>query len=204
MALFEESDLRFRFGKQWRVFKFDQHRFYRYLSGYGLKGVDFMGLQREAKRLLLVEVKNFAPDTWSGQSPNMQAVLERPEQYAEEMARKFSDSFQLIGVIKAYYEKKWWLRSAAGFLQNWLPGWLLARLDYSTWTLAHHILSNYPERVQLVLWLEVEDGVDAGTREEFYRQLHQHLVAYFSKNGYQFTLANSQHPLSGLDFTIGK
>ena len=58
MNTFIESGLTFSFSKRWKVLKYDKHRFYRYLSGSGFKGVDFIGVLDE-KQLVLIEVKNY-------------------------------------------------------------------------------------------------------------------------------------------------
>ena len=44
LTTFTESGLCFTFSKRWKVLKYDEHRFYRYLSGSGFKGVDFIGM----------------------------------------------------------------------------------------------------------------------------------------------------------------
>ena len=55
---FSESGLSFQFPEGWTTIKYDEHRFYTYLSGEGLKGVDFIAIHGE--NLVLIEV------TWVG------------------------------------------------------------------------------------------------------------------------------------------
>ena len=99
MKVFSESSLAFQFDPRWKIIRFDQHRFYRYLSGQGLKGADFLGVDWKNKDLLLLEVKNFDPRDWSGESPTMQSVLEHPEEYAQKIIAKFTDSLRLCQII---------------------------------------------------------------------------------------------------------
>ncbi|NNE29048.1 MAG: hypothetical protein HKN16_05405, partial [Saprospiraceae bacterium] len=56
--IFSESGLQFQFSNDWTVIKYDDHKFFRYLSGEGLKGVDFLGFTSEGG-LFLMEVKNY-------------------------------------------------------------------------------------------------------------------------------------------------
>ena len=44
---FIESDLQFYFPDHWAVREYDNHRFYKNLSGLGLKGLDFLVLDPE-------------------------------------------------------------------------------------------------------------------------------------------------------------
>lgn len=54
---FRESGLIFNFPFDWKVIKWDEHRFFGYVSGRGFKGVYFMALRDE--ELYLMEVKNY-------------------------------------------------------------------------------------------------------------------------------------------------
>jgi len=55
----KESALLFDFEEtDWIVKKYDDHRYYKSLSGAGLKGVDFIGIFQQEK-VVFIEVKNF-------------------------------------------------------------------------------------------------------------------------------------------------
>ncbi len=56
---FSESDICFRFGPEWVVYRYDTHRYYRSWNGVGLKGMDFIGILDEGT-LVVMEVKTFA------------------------------------------------------------------------------------------------------------------------------------------------
>jgi len=56
---FLESGLQFDFTPtNWRVMKYDTHRYFKILSGAGLKGIDFIGIHKE-EALIFFEVKHF-------------------------------------------------------------------------------------------------------------------------------------------------
>jgi len=55
--IFKESDLTFNFSqKEWEIIRYDTHRYYKILSGAGLKGVDFLGIYQKNK-VVFFEVK---------------------------------------------------------------------------------------------------------------------------------------------------
>ena len=56
--VFEESDLVFHFNQDWVVRKYDEHRFYKTISGLGMKGVDFIGIFK-AEQVVFIEIKNY-------------------------------------------------------------------------------------------------------------------------------------------------
>ena len=177
---FWESGLVFNFPVDWKVIKWDEHRFYGYVSGRGFKGVDFMGLREE--ELYLIEVKNYQdrrPD--NGQHP-FDLVLSDPDFYAEIFLQKFADSFALIEIIEKYYLRKrffnWWSRQdyfGLGVLAR-IP--FFQRIDLIFWTRAAQIIRKHPERVQLILWLEPGPRISL----EKYITLKKDLESYFKKN----------------------
>ena len=105
---FIESGLHFRFGEEWVIKKYDAHRFYQGLSGSGLKGVDFLGILGEG--LFLFEIKNFRRRRqWQEENP-LEAVLDHPSEFAENIAYKVEDTLLAIDAIWQYYNRKWLFR----------------------------------------------------------------------------------------------
>ena len=52
-----EREVELMFDNEWKVVKFDEHRYYRRLSGYGLKAVDFLAIHVEMG-VAFIEMKN--------------------------------------------------------------------------------------------------------------------------------------------------
>ncbi|MCB9040022.1 MAG: hypothetical protein H6557_25655 [Lewinellaceae bacterium] len=148
---FIESGLHFRFGEEWVIKKYDAHRFYKGLSGSGLKGVDFLGILGE--ELFLFEVKNFRRrHDWQEENP-MDAILAQPAAFAESMAYKVEDTLLAIDAIWQYYRRKWLFRRL-------LPAFRLlppTENDWRFWARAYSLMQN-PEQVQVVLWMETEQA----------------------------------------------
>jgi len=147
---FIESGLHFYFDPPWVVKKYDAHRFFPGLSGAGLKGVDFIAIQKG--RLLLIEIKNYRRrQSWQTENP-LEAVLENPEGFADTITHKAEDTLRGINAIGTYYRRKWLYKFSAPLLYL-LPanGW-----DFLFWLRAYR-LARRPENVQFVLWLETEE-----------------------------------------------
>jgi hypothetical protein len=106
---FSESELHFKFPVDWIVHKYDEHRFYRYLSGSGLKGVDFIAIHQG--ELILIEVKNYVTRSKKENYDPMEPLLINPALYVKRYLRKFEDTLQLLDIIDRYYNRKWWYRN---------------------------------------------------------------------------------------------
>lgn len=108
MQHFKESDINFSFPNGWAVRKYDDHRFYQGLSGYGLKAVDFVILLPDG-RLCLMEVKNYLPRTDAAGKLHT-VERKRAKKLAANLAKKYADSSRAINVIQRYYRSKWYFR----------------------------------------------------------------------------------------------
>ena len=202
---FWESGLVFIFPTDWKVIKWDEHRFFGYVSGRGFKGVDFMGLREE--ELYLIEVKNYQdrrPE--NGQHP-FDLVLSDPDFYGEIFLQKFTDSFDLIEIIEKYYLRKRFFNCWAK--QNYWGLEILARIpffqkrDLIFWTRASQIIRNHPERVKLVLWLEPGPKISL----EKYNSFKEKLEKYFKKNpifpeGVTIAINNMDNPYQKIQVEI--
>ncbi|MEO1625111.1 MAG: hypothetical protein AAFV25_08125 [Bacteroidota bacterium] len=149
MPSFEESGLQFVFGADWWVKKFDEHRYYKWLSGSGLKGVDFIGINAQ-QQLILMEVKNYRRRN-SKQSP--EHLVPDVDHLSQAFVEKVMDSRRVIRTVVRYLNRKWWYRPALR-LSKWLAPSVRWRWDGYFWQLADQLLSDASQRVVLVLWLE--------------------------------------------------
>ena len=151
MKQHEESGLLFSFPTTWYVFRFDKHRFFRMLTGEGLKGVDFIGLT-DLGQLFLLEVKNYRNiNQHDGINPSHQLV-EAPDDHIQDYILKFEDTERLISVAYTYYQRRWWFRHLAPWMMRMFPGWSRRR-DWGFWKLAYEQLSG-PRQHWLFLQLE--------------------------------------------------
>ncbi|AEE51663.1 hypothetical protein [Haliscomenobacter hydrossis] len=149
---FHESGLVFRFPEDWLVRKFDSHTFYRGLSGFGFKAVDFIVLPPEGP-LLLLEVKNYFNRDPRINAPVPPELLPIPAILADKLHEKSADTLEAILKIQRYYFRKWSYR----LLLPWLFRLRWKRSDWVFWTLVHQ-RAHVDRQAQFVCWLESDDG----------------------------------------------
>jgi len=186
---FNESGLTFTFPSDWVVYKYDQHRFYKYVSGYGLKGVDFMIITAEGE-LILLEVKNYFnrfPD--AKESPTL-AIKNDPIAYAKKFVGKYEDSFQLISSIHQYYEQRHRYRWFMKPLFQYLPKGLQLKTDWGFWTHAHELLKG--GNVKLMLWLELNESIASEREKQIDEPTRAHIVKKFPQHVFSIHWINSQ------------
>ena len=126
MKTFTESGFTFVFDNQWNVIKYDNHRFYKVLSGHYMSGVDFAGIRKE--EAYLIEIKNY-------KQYKSKAPLKSTEEFIDEIKEKAKDSIRLITVINKYMNRKLLYRTFYSLVSkfNWLqPEWYF-------WTELHRI-----------------------------------------------------------------
>ena len=152
MSTIQESGLAFTFPENWVVKKYDEHRFYHYLSGLGFKGVDIIAITPE-KKLILIEVKNYINRfPQDGINPT-ETLINNTLTISESYLQKFQDTFQLINIVQKYFNRKKWFQWIATPIQSLLPFSFLISLDWGFWIVANQLLNK--KEVQLLLWLEV-------------------------------------------------
>lgn len=154
MTEFIESNLKFFFPENWEVKQFDQTRFFKYFSGYGFKGVDFLVITDEPK-LLFIEVKNFAdryPADGIQPIDRLQANL---DSFSEKMVGKFKDSAHLLQIIYKVFLRKWWFRHFALPLSARLPFSFVIKKDWGFWLTTHKLLEK--KEIEFVLWIEFSE-----------------------------------------------
>ncbi len=100
MQTFTESNLNFTFSDAWEVIKYDEHRYYRALSGSDFSGVDFAGIHDG--KAYFIEVKNYT-----------QYPMDEPlnlEEITQNFTEKITDTQRLLALINQYHERKWLYR----------------------------------------------------------------------------------------------
>lgn len=171
-----ESGLQFIFDKKWRVKKYDEHRFYRALSGAGLKGLDFIGLLNQ-EQLVLIEVKNYKIRFPAKPPPIKEKILGAAPTLVETMTYKIEDTFLAVDTIIKYYRRRWWY---VPFLKlfDYLPISYLLSYEWAYWTHLQRLILFQKNQVELVLWLEMEKTYEDVSADEIQAaRLHiQHLI----------------------------
>ena len=185
---FSESEIRFKFPDDWFVFKYDEHRFYRYLSGEGLKGVDFIAIHQE--RLILIEVKSYAIRFKKENYDPMSELLSDPSSYAKKYLRKFEDTFRLLDIIDQYYNRKWWYRKLFQPLKSYFSQKYILKTETGFWSKAIEILKK-EEAIKLVLWLELAPDCPKTEADRLYHFFQNEIQSKITK-GQQFIIAHSK------------
>lgn len=179
---FEESDLVFHFPAHWGVREYDNQRFYKSMSGLGLKGLDFLLIDPVGTgHLYMVEVKNYR--TRIRENTSYLADLKPPEELAAIIAAKYEHTQRAIGAIQLYYTRKWWYSLFSNrFGQS-------RRLQYDAvfWARTYQLASQTATHT-LLLWLETEDMPPG------YEQALQQKLNHLLEKGLSIKLANQEHP----------
>ena len=115
-----EREVALLFDEDWTVVKFDEHRYYKSVSGHGIRGVDFMAVHKDWG-VVLIEMKNY---------PKGKESI--PDDLNDVMNVKKEGSVRLISIINAYYNRQWYFR-----LVTWLGWHRLYAKEWKTWIHAH-------------------------------------------------------------------
>jgi hypothetical protein len=191
---FLESELRFTFPKDWIVYRYDEHRFYRYLSGSGLKGVDFIAVHQE--ELILIEVKNYATRFEKKDYDPMEILLTNPAYYIKRYRRKFEDTLRLLDIINQYYNRKWWYRKLFQPFKSYFSKSSILKRETGFWSKAIEI-SQKKVGVKLILWLELAPNFDNGKAKNINDYFQKEIQSKFP-TGMEFIIANSHQPYGGI------
>jgi len=195
--VFSESGLSFQFPKSWTVFKYDEHRFYTYLSGAGLKGVDFIAINGE--ELILIEVKNYADRIIKENFDPMRGLRTDPEAYVDHYFQKFADTLKLLGIVEKYYNRKWWYRNIFQRFKSFFSKKEVIKTETGFWSRAIEILADV-KGVKLILWLELAPQYDAKAAEEIYDYFQEQLTIKTPEKA-TFVLANAERPFDPIIMT---
>lgn len=147
-----ESDIYFSFNQDWKVKKYDDHAYFKSVAGFGLKGIDFIGIYK-TQELFLIEVKNYRKRIYSPVAPDWSDLEGNKPPLIEAYVNKIYDSLRLIKVVNQSYQRKWWFR----ILKKWneLTGNQSIEKDWQFWEKVYQ-LSQSPEYVKPILWLELD------------------------------------------------
>lgn len=179
---FIESDLQFYFPDHWAVREYDNHRFYKNLSGLGLKGLDFLVLDPEDEgHLYLMEVKNYRTRVREGIT--YEAPLKSAEELAATVAVKYEHTLRAIRAVHLHYQRKWWYR----LLHRMIQQSSYTQYDSVFWTRAYQ-LAGQPAQHSLLLWLETE------MEDQAYEQRLQKQLQNILAPGLEVKIGKQSHP----------
>jgi len=164
--IFSESGLNFQFNSDWWVKSFDQHRFYQYINGYGLKGVDFVGIYQE-RELYFIEVKNYKL-RWAPEAERLADLLgTRHGEIIQLFDDKTDDSLRILELIHRYHRRQTWNRWYSTLMKQFYRfGW---KSDFIFWQKAWELMEQEPigkgadhinPSVTSILWMELDDVYD--------------------------------------------
>jgi len=199
MTEFRESGLLFQFDNSWVVKKYDEHRYFRLLSGQGLKGVDFLGIF-ESKELMLIEVKNYRIRYKEKPPTAIYHILENPEILAEKIRCKAEDTLQAIRVINKFYRRNWFYKLLLPILKT-LHTSYLTNTTQLFWIRAETLVEE--GKVKFIFWLETEDEYEPFSKVEVaqFRATIQDILVK-SKTGISFEILSVKKPKSNFNDSI--
>lgn len=177
---FTESHLRFNFPLNWTVIKWDEHRFYGYVSGKGFKGVDFMAI--EGEELYLIEVKNFTDRRPKDEELPIDLPLADIPLYGEKMVQKYEYSLDLIRIIQKYYRRKSffkiWSKLNFPFLRSFSKSKSFRKIDFVFWTKAAENIRLHPNKIQMLLYIHFDENAKSTKVNRLTKELHH----FFNQN----------------------
>lgn len=187
MTTFEESDLVFTFDRSWVVKRYDSHRYYKGLSGVGLKGIDFIALNIKENLAVFFEVKNFRTRYHRDTGKPIRPILKPPETLAQSLSEKVSDTLSAVDAVITYYRKS--------FLYRWFLPFILRapfyHYDRFFWTKVGSCIRDH-HHLQVILWVELED-ID----NQYFKCLSDQVYNLLGDKKITVFLANtSSHPFA--------
>jgi len=101
-STFSEGGYQISFDDRWDVFKYDEHKYYKIVSGRSFSGVDIAGIYNETD-VYFIELKNFYQHTNNG-------VIADYDNFLLEIREKYLDTLDLIQIIHKYHTRQWMYR----------------------------------------------------------------------------------------------
>ncbi|MEM6320004.1 MAG: hypothetical protein AAF960_20195 [Bacteroidota bacterium] len=186
--VFKESGFSFDFpDDDWQIIRFDQHRYFKILSGAGLKGVDFLGIYQK-KRLVFIEVKHFR--TPAGKPFKPYPILTNTTEFVQQIEQKYLDSVRLLNIVYQYLRRKWWFRwfekGTSAFSDT-----LFQKSSTYFWRQAY-LLSQMPEKCQLNLFLEINPYESTLPKNAFFEKVEGLLAGLLEKEVGKVVVGNSK------------
>ena len=183
---FDESGLQFKFSSKWIVRKYDEHAYFRGLSGSGLKGVDFIAI-RNRKELIFIEVKNYRTRHNTKMNRSFDVVVKPVKELGEELKRKSEDTLLAMDAIMQYYNRSWWYRLTKKIWLNW--PWLFANRAF--WTQADFLLH---QSLHYVIWLALDEDDPKNYEQELWKYLEHEKIEGVDRIS---VASGSQSPFEG-------
>lgn len=183
---FHESGLHFTFSPAWVVKKYDEHAYFRGLSGAGLKGVDFIAIY-EGRELILIEVKNYRTRHNAGMDRSFEVTAKPVAELAAEIRRKTEDTLLAIDAVRQYYRRSWWYRRLLPLWRRW--PW--EQHNRAFWTRVDELADR---RLHVVLWLALDDD----DPQDYIIKLEQALRQQLSDLADQVSLVEEDQPAWGI------
>lgn len=162
---FEESGLQFSFTSNWVVKKYDEHQYFRALSGNGLKGVDFIAI-RDHRELVFIEVKNYRTRYNPDMDVSFDVLVKPAPELAYELKRKLEDTLLTMDAVLQYYHRSWWFRT----FRNWWMRWPFLQHNRAFWTVANTLVEHH---LHYVVWLALDMDDPENYEEQLRRELKQ-------------------------------
>jgi hypothetical protein len=187
---FEESGLRFSFAPNWVVKKYDEHPYFRALSGNGLKGVDFIAI-RDQRQLVFIEVKNYRTRHNAKLGASFDVSVKPAPELAYELKRKLEDTLLAMDAVLQYYHRSWWFRR----LRRWWLRWPFLQHNRAFWTLADSLVHQH---LHYVAWL----ALDMDDPEDYEHQLHDALNKYDLSVLDELSIVNGTESVFGKEVTV--
>lgn len=164
---FEESRVKLEFDPAFSICKFDAHPYFRWLSGMGLKGVDFLLLTEEI--LILVEVKNFCINVEDTPSKNQHLDLDR---LTSDLIKKRAGVQIVLETITRYYARNWVYRFVKkGF--NRFPWFPYFFKEWYFWTTADNLLKSGRSTYTAIVYAP---AINSPTFAQLQQQLNTHEI----------------------------
>ncbi len=198
--IFQESDLQFYFDdSQWQVIKYDTHKYYKTLSGSGLKGVDFIGIRQE-NQLVFFEIKNFR--NYQSTAATKYTLFKDTDHFIQQIQDKMEDTLTAIKVISKYLKRKSWYRFFLR-IEPFIPNRLIKSKDWYFW---HQIsnLRNSSTSKTFLLWIEIDPNFKSKTSESFLEALQKKLIKAFENFDITPVLTNLKNPVYLEDLVVKK
>jgi len=187
---FQESDLTFQFSDaDWQIEKYDAHRYFKTLSGAGLKGVDFLGIYC-GREVVLWEVKNY--HTNQAVKNHRYLIVEHIPTFIENIVDKVTDTLMAIRVIQQYLMRQWWYRFY-GRYRSFIPTFLVQYKDWFFWHQVQEKINNDAPLI-FVLWLEVDDSFDAESWNELSATIQNDLNKQLKEYGIKVVVSSRKQP----------
>jgi len=197
---FQESELEFNFmDTSWKVLKYDEHRYYKILSGAGLKGIDFVGIYQN-KKLVFFEIKNYR--THEAHPKGKFIIFEDMDFFVQGIKEKMEDTLMAIKVITKYLKRKFWYRAFLK-LEQFIPTRLIKNQDWYFWHRINNLRESNTSKV-IILWLEVDPNYSKKINAIFRAELQGKLIKAFGNINIEPIIANLKNPVFKTDLNVKK